>query len=139
MSFKITWRLHAICFVVSIAITLIFMNILNNSILGFVYTFSRYSVSYSLPLMFITFSLVVLLLTSIVHESIHGFMFMLFGGKVKYGFKGIYAYTQEVSGLPLSRTRFLLVLLTPITLISLLPLFIRGWSAGFICILNLLG
>ena len=46
---------------------------------------------------------------TIIHEAIHGLCAKLFGGKVIFGFKGIYAYCQEVSGKELHRTKFLLV------------------------------
>jgi hypothetical protein len=74
-----------------------------------------------------------------VHEVIHGITYSIFGGKVKYGFKGIYAYTMEVSEKPIERTKFLVVLLMPITVISLLALLLPSWLGGMIYFLNLLG
>lgn len=61
-----------------------------------------------------------------LYELIHGCTYQLFDGKVKYGFKGIYAYAQETSGIILHRTRFLIVLLAPLTFISLTSPLIPG-------------
>lgn len=53
---------------------------------------------------------------TLVHEIIHGITYNLFAGKVKYGFKCI--YTQGISHVILHRTKFLIVLLAPVTIIS---------------------
>jgi hypothetical protein len=66
-------------------------------------------------------------------------MYKLFGGKVKFGFKGIYAYTQEISGLPIQRTKFLIVLLMPTVIISIISVLLPGWLGGIVYLLNLLG
>jgi len=76
---------------------------------------------------------------SIVHEAIHGLAYEFFGGKVKYGFKGIYAYTQEVSEIPIDRIKFLIILLAPLTVMSILTLLLPVWLGGIIFLLNLLG
>ncbi|WP_139906462.1 DUF3267 domain-containing protein [Clostridium thermarum] len=61
------------------------------------------------------------------------------GSKVKFGFKGIYAYCHEISGIKIHRTKFLLVLLAPVTVISIFSLLIPMWLGGIVFILNLLG
>ena len=76
---------------------------------------------------------------SIVHEEIHGVAYKLFGGKIKYGFKGIYAYTMETSGKEILRVKFLIVLLAPLATMSVLSLFLPSWLGGMIFLLNLLG
>ncbi len=63
----------------------------------------------------------------------------MLGGKVKYGFKGLYAYAQEISGITLHRTQFLIVLLAPVTIISFGSVFIPGYIGYSIFLLNLLG
>lgn len=76
---------------------------------------------------------------SIIHELIHGCTYMLFGGKVRYGFKIIYMYTQETSGRPIKRVKFLIILLSPLMVISLFsPLLGSVWG-GMVFLLNLLG
>lgn len=76
---------------------------------------------------------------NIIHELIHGSIYKLFGGKVKYRFKGIYAYTQETSGIILHKTKFLLVLLAQVAFISLAALLIPGEIGAIIFLLNLVG
>ena len=39
---------------------------------------------------------VLLVIVSIIHEMIHGILYIYFGGKVKFGFKLLYAYTMEL-------------------------------------------
>jgi hypothetical protein len=74
-----------------------------------------------------------------VHEVLHGLAYIMFGGKVRHGFKGIYAYTIEVSEKPIQRVKFLIVLLLPITTISLFSLLLPLWLGGMVYFLNLLG
>ena len=74
-----------------------------------------------------------------IHEAIHGITYIIFGGKVKYGFKGIYAYTMEVSEKPLEITKFLVILLMPVTVISLLSLLLPNWLGNMVYLLNLIG
>lgn len=61
------------------------------------------------------------------------------GGKIKFGFKGIYAYTQEISGVILHRTKFAVILLAPVTIISLITLLITSSLGTLIFLLNFLG
>lgn len=73
---------------------------------------------------------------TLVHEFIHGVAYSLFGGKVKFRLKCIYGYTQEVSDVVLHRTKFLIVSLAPVTIISV----IIGNSIGSVLyLLNFLG
>lgn len=65
--------------------------------------------------------------------------YRIFGGKVRYGFIGLYAYTKEVSGIILHRTKFLMVLLAPVTVISVISLLISKEAGLIIFLLNLLG
>jgi hypothetical protein len=80
-----------------------------------------------------------MLFVTSAHELVHGYFFTIFGGKIKYGFKVLYAYTSETSGKSLSRTQFLVILLAPLTVISLAALAVNGWPGGLIFSLNLLG
>lgn len=63
----------------------------------------------------------------------------MFGGRIKFGFKGICAYTQEVSGSVLHRTKFLALLLAPSTVILVLTIFIPNSIGTVIFLFNLLG
>ena len=74
----------------------------------------------------IIFLSLILISINVVHEFFHGCAYRIFDEKLKYGFNGIYAYTKETMGIILQRIIFLLVLLAPITIISLISLFIPG-------------
>lgn len=79
---------------------------------------------------------------SLIHELIHGAFYKLFHGEVCFGFRYIYAYTMEISALKLRRHEFLMVLLAPITLISLLSLFILHFNffiGSMIFLINYIG
>ncbi len=69
----------------------------------------------------------------------HGLAYKLFGGKIKYGFRVIYAYTREISELPLHKIKFLIVLLAPVVIISAATLVLPTWIGSTLYVLNLLG
>lgn len=139
MSFKVSWKIHLICFLLSYGFCYIQINSISNVFLELVINFKVFRLT---GMYFIDMVIaIVLLMTPItlVHEIIHGIAYSLFGGKVKFGFKGIYAYTQEVSGVILHRTKFLVVLLAPVTIISLLTVLLETTIGRVIFILNVLG
>ncbi|MBU3110254.1 DUF3267 domain-containing protein [Clostridium lacusfryxellense] len=139
MSFKITWKTHVICTIIAYLTVKIMGQTADIIIENF---FLKPFIFYPTESLIINFFIYVLLLMipiSIVHESIHGLSYRVFGGTVKYGFKGIYAYTQEISELPINRTKFLIILLAPLTIISILTVLLPIWLGGIIFLLNLLG
>ncbi|NRY61479.1 hypothetical protein DZE40_002574 [Clostridium beijerinckii] len=85
------------------------------------------------------FMVVIFIPIIFVHELLHGAVYRLFGGKIRFGFKGLYAYTQETSCIALHRTKFLLVLLASVTIISMTSVFIPKSIGGIVFLLNLLG
>ena len=93
----------------------------------------------NLILNFNIYTMLLLIPITAVHETIHGAAYKVFGGKVKFGFKGIYAYTMETSGKKIPRLQFLIVLLSPLTVISILSLLFPGWLGRMIFFLNLIG
>jgi len=139
MSFKITWKTHVMCFLISVIIVLFFWNTANVIVENFI---MKDFVEYPTKFISVNFYIVILLLLVpiiAIHEVLHGISFIIFGGRVKYGFKGIYAYTMEVSAKPIQRVKFLIVLLMPVTVISLFSLILPLWLGGMIYFLNLLG
>lgn len=87
------------------------------------------------------YGFIIILLIPIVfmHEIIHGTFYTIFGGKVRYGFKGVYAYTQEISEKPIEKKKFALILLAPLIFISPITLLAPNWFGEIIFLLNLLG
>lgn len=138
MSFKVTWKLHLECLFISLIISFVLRDLINNVFNGFLEETNIGTIYISL-LVLILFLIIISIPITLVHEMIHGVVYKFFGGKVKYGFKGVYAYTQEISGIAIHRTKFLTILLAPLTLISVLSLVIPGNISGIIFILNLLG
>lgn len=139
MSFKLTWRSHVICVFISIILLAIFnpfyesilLDLSNQNIIN--YPTSNLIVN------FYIFTIILMIPISIIHEGIHGIAYRLFGGKVKYGFKGIYAYTSEISSKEIFRWQFLIILLSPLTMISIMSVFLPPWLGGMIYLLNLIG
>ena len=76
---------------------------------------------------------------TIVHEVTHSYIYTIFSGKVKYGFKGIYDYAKEISEKSIDRVEFLIVLLSPMVIISVLSLLLPIQIGGMVFILNALG
>ena len=139
MSFKLTWKSYVICFLISVILVLI-MNPIFDGILSYLfYQNIIYYPTKNLILNFCIYIIVLMIPISAVHEVIHGVAYKVFGGKVKYGFKGIYAYTMEISGEKITRLQFLIVLLAPLTCISILSLLFPAWLGGMIFFLNLIG
>lgn len=139
MSFKITWKTHVICILIAIIIVKLLGsnadNILDNF---FLKPFIFYPTKF-VAINFYFYALLLMIPISITHEGIHGLVFKAYGGKVKYGFKGIYAYTMEISELPINRTKFLIILLAPLTIISIVTLLMPNSLGGIIFLFNLLG
>lgn len=139
MSFKISWKTHVICIFIAIIIVEILGSTADNIMDNF---FLRPFIFYPTKFVVVNFYLYALLLMvpiSVIHEGIHGLAYKVFGGKVKYGFKGIYAYTMEISELPINRTKFLIILLAPLTVMSILTLLMPSRLGGVIFLFNLLG
>jgi hypothetical protein len=139
MSFRLTWKSQIICLVISyISVTLI--RPAADAILSefFMQEFMFFPTG-SLLINFYIYVLLLLVPITIVHEFIHGCLFMAFGGKIRYGFKGIYVYTMEISGKPIERNKFLIVLSAPVLLMSILILLWPPWLWGMVFLLNLLG
>lgn len=114
MSFKINWKTHIICSFISGFIALVLLEIANGIIENFI---MQDFIQFPTRLIIVNFYIGILMLLVLiiaVHEALHGLAYIMFGGKVTYGFKGIYAYAMEVSALPIQRTKFLVVLLMPV-------------------------
>jgi Putative zincin peptidase len=139
MSFKVTWKIHIVCFILSYIFCYIQMYNISNVFLDLVINFRVFRLT-GIYFFDMVIALVLLLIPiTLVHEIIHGVAYSVFGGKVKYGFKGIYAYTQEVSGVVLHRTKFLIVLLAPVTVISVISVIIGNSIGSILFLLNFLG
>lgn len=138
-SFKITWKTHIKIILLSYFVTIILNNSVNTILDNFIFSeFIKYPTSILIVNMYIYF-IILMIPISIVHEYIHGFFFVLFGGKVKYGYKIIYAYTQEISGMPIKKIKFIIILLAPLVSITILSIFLPRNIGGMIYLLNLLG
>lgn len=139
MSFRITWKVHLKCVLISLIFIAFYYNSTNIIIGKF---FENNNIFYPTKYIILNFYLYIILLMipiTMVHEVTHGIIYTSFGGKVKYGFKGIYAYTKEISEKPIGRTEFLIVLLSPIVVISLLSLLLPTWIGSMVFLLNALG
>lgn len=139
VSFKITWKIHMMCFFLSGIISIIFYEPINVIIINMLNSWAVIYPTKNKIINLYIFLFILMATISIFHELIHGVTYKLFGGKVKYGFKGIYAYTQEISALPISRSRFLIILFAPVIVISVLACIFDREIGGIIYFLNLLG
>lgn len=139
MSFKVSWKMHVICFLMTILICYIMKDLLINTTIGLIINNVIFKITGNLVFDEMIFYILIFIPINIVHELLHGCVHKLFGGKVRYGFKGLYAYTLETSGITLQRTQFLLVLLTPITVISMISVLIPGEIGSIVYLLNIAG
>ncbi|MFD3158865.1 DUF3267 domain-containing protein (plasmid) [Haloimpatiens sp. FM7330] len=139
MKFKLTYKTHIKIIMTSLLFIIIFYNKIMSSELDFLKATSNlYPLQYPiLATMLIMLSLAVPI--TLVHEGIHAIFQKLYGGKVKFIFKIIYAAVQETSGNPLSLKQFTFVLLSPVIIISLICLLLPKWLGPLIFYTNLLG
>ncbi|KEI96165.1 DUF3267 domain-containing protein [Clostridium botulinum] len=137
MKFKITNKLHLKLLSIVLIFSVIFHKYLNTIIFNF-FKKSMDIFNYSITMSFILLIVTITIIT-IVHELIHGLTFTIFGGTVKYKFKFIYAATEEVSNKPISLTKFTIILLAPIIVISLFSLLLPNWIGSLIFASNLIG
>jgi len=139
MTLRVSWRMHAICILLGIAILKCFDGAVDN-ILGAVFSSPMiWFPTKNVVVNFYMYTLLLMIPIVIVHEGIHGLVFKLFGGKVKFGFKGIYAYTMETSGKPIERIKFIIILLSPLVFITIACLIFYNMVTGLILLLNLIG
>ena len=139
MSFKISWKIHTICFLLAYIFCYIQIGHISYVFLDLAINYKFFSLT---GFYFVDIMLAILILMipiTLVHETIHGIVYIIFGGKIKFGFKVIYAYTQEISGVILHRTKFVAIVLAPVTIISLITLVITNSLGSLIFLLNLLG
>ena len=139
MSFKISWKIHILCFLLAYGFCYIQIENINNVFLDLVVNHKIFRLTGMYFFDMVIAIWVLMIPITLVHEIIHGIAYSLFGGKVKFGFKGIYAYTQEISGIILHRTKFLIVLLAPVTIISITSVLIGNSIGSVLFLLNFFG
>lgn len=139
MSFKVTWENHILCFLLAYIFCYIEIDNISDVFLDLVINYKLFRLTEIYFLGMIIIILILMIPITLVHEIIHGITYIVFGSKIKFGFKGIYAYTQEISGVILHRTKFAVILLAPVTTISLSTLFITNSLGSLIFLLNFLG
>lgn len=138
MSFKVNWKTYIIFMVFSLLIVRLLNSEVNLILQNFIIANPSIYINGNIFLHFYIYVIFLMIPVSIVHELVHGFFYMMFGGRVRFGFKGIYMYTREISGKPIGRNKFLIILLMPLISISLLSCFIKNLG-GMAFLLNLLG
>lgn len=144
MKYKITFKLHLEVLLIAILFSVIFFNFIEKILFNFCFhadiffSFDFKSTTAYEVFIYILI-LTVLIAITIIHELIHGIVHKLFGGKVKYTFKVIYAATQEISENKLSLTQFLIVLLSPVTVVTLFSFALPTYLGALVFILNLFG
>lgn len=139
MSFKVSWRIHILCFLIAYIFCLIEHNNISDLFISLLSQNKLTNFTGNILMDLIIFLIIIFVPIIFVHELLHGIVYRVFGARVKYGFKGLYAYAQETSGIALHRTKFLLVLLAPVTIISVVSVFVPKGIGGIVFLLNLLG
>lgn len=139
MTYKISTKLHLFCLVAGFSTYFLFYDFVNRAIEKMSNTSMIVYPTSNLTVNFLLQSLFMVAVMSLVHEVIHKFFYERFGGKAIIGFKGIYAYTQEVSKVAISTWKFVIILLMPLILISLATLPFHQWYTDLIFFYNLVG
>ena len=139
MSFKISYKTHIICFLIGLLITMFLGKVVDIILINYIIAITPYLPGCNIIIKFYGFIIILLIPIVLIHELIHGTIYTIFGGKVRYGFKGVYAYTQEISENPIEKKKFALILLAPLIIISPITILAPNWIGGIIFLLNLLG
>jgi hypothetical protein len=139
MSYKISWRLHVACNILAILISIPLYNFINSINERFCYSRYSYFPTKFILVNYYFYILIILIVVTILHEMIHGITYKLLGGKIKFGYKIIYAYTQEISGLQIKRNYFILVLLAPLLTLTIICLCFNNYFANMSLVINIMG
>ncbi|NLM34005.1 MAG: DUF3267 domain-containing protein [Clostridiales bacterium] len=137
MNFKRSLKTKAMCFSMSYIIYYFMRGYVNLLLFNLLYKNLIWTITNNLIADILIFFIILMIPINMVHEWCHGILLKAFGGQVKYQWKGIYMQAQEVSKVPIHRTKFLMVLLLPVTVISIFAKLIPGWLGGVVLILNL--
>lgn len=137
MNFKRTLKTKAMCFSMSYMIYYFMRSYVNVLLFNLLYKDLIWTITNNLVADILLFFIILMIPINMVHEWCHGILLKLFGGKVKYVWNGIFLRAQEVSKVPIQRTKFLLILLLPVTAISIFAKLIAGWLGGVVLVLNL--
>jgi hypothetical protein len=139
MSFKITWKTHIVCMLITAVIAAVLFGQIDTTIQNcFLSGILRYPTG-NIFLNFLLFIILLMIPVSLLHEAVHGAVYKIFGGRIIFGFNGIYAYCREITGITLSRSKFIAILLSPLVSISLLTWLVPHWIVSMVIILNALG
>jgi hypothetical protein len=76
---------------------------------------------------------------ALLHEGLHGAGILIFGGIPRFGVNKIYFYTEEITGMRFSKIQYLIILLLPVSVISVICMFIPPSLRGMVFIINLIG
>lgn len=138
MSFRVNWKTYIFFMVVSLLIVWLLKSEVNLILESFIIANPSIYMEGNVLLHFSIYVMLLMVPVSVLHELVHGIAYTMFGGRVRFGFKGIYMYTCEISKKPIRRIKFLIVLLMPLVSISLLSCLIEKWG-GMAFLVNLLG
>ena len=137
MQFKNTWKFRGACLAMCYGIFYLMSGLTNQIIFKVLFNDIIWKLTNNLVIDTILFFVMLMIPVALVHEGIHGIMYKLFGGKVRFSIRGIYLQAREASKLQMSRSKYLVVLMTPVVILSSLSLLIPGWIGSTILLLNL--
>lgn len=137
MSFKVTFKTRIMYLFVAAMIALI---LFNTEVSIFENLFSKSFILYPTKHLIINLYLYKTLLMipiCFIHELIHALLFSIYGGKIIFEFKGLMLCSVEKSGIAIDRQKYLIILLSPLVIISLISLLLPPWLGGIFFILNI--
>lgn len=137
MHFKSTWKTNGMCFAMGYAVYYFMRDYVNELMFKLLFNDIIWNLTDNLVIDMVLFFMILMIPVTMIHEWIHGMAYKLFGGKVKYEFKGIYIKARDVSGIAIHRSKFLLIIMAPMTIISLISLAIPSWIGGLLLLLNI--
>ncbi|WP_238860132.1 hypothetical protein [Clostridium sp. YIM B02569] len=95
MSFKVSWKLHIVCFLLAYAFCYIEQNRISDLFVSLLSQNELIDFTGNTLMYLIIFLIVIFIPITFVHELLHGAVYKLFGGKIRFGFKGCYVWCED--------------------------------------------
>lgn len=138
MIYKNSKKIHAISLLAGYLIIYLMRGYINKILIDVLLDNKNLEITNNFLLDICLYLILLIIVVKLIHEFIHGIMLKIFGGVVKYKFKGFFLNAEEISEKSMNRSEFLIVLMSPIIIISILTVPFSLWQIRLIFLTNLL-
>ncbi|MDT8718749.1 DUF3267 domain-containing protein [Clostridium sp. 19966] len=137
MIYKNTKKIHALSVLLGYFILFLMRGYISNILMQILLDNKNLVITSNFLLDICLYIILFVIVVKLVHEFVHGTVIKIFGGTVKYKFKGFFVSAEEISEKEMNRTEFLIVLTAPLLVISLLTAAFSIWQIKLIFLINI--